>query len=130
MKNLMIHNLIALGGVALTNFVFIKYITTQYMSADPNYVKLKVLENLEEMRKKKPVSNENMSEYVFTKLYDANIINNNMLKEKIKEGVHSMKEDLVGFELKNNYSLESVSNSHLGRRNDDVNYGLLNETIE
>ena len=43
---LIIQNLILLCGIGLTEFVFLKYIIANFISANPNIVKKKVLEML------------------------------------------------------------------------------------
>ena len=48
-KELLYKNLIGLVFVGLTEFVFLTFIATSFRSADPNYVKRKILETLRDL---------------------------------------------------------------------------------
>ncbi len=45
-KKLLVQAFIALAGIGITEFLFLKYLARYYKSGDPNFVKLQILQNI------------------------------------------------------------------------------------
>ena len=104
-------NLIILTGVALTEYVFVTYILQQFVSADPNFVRYKVIDTIQKRYKLQDKPTSSLNPYISEALQAYNEISR--IKQNISQNDITLLNDIKNKTIDQREQLNTVGQSDI-----------------